>query len=362
MRHLKDLSSDVLIFPEQGLHASANHLKDFDSIHNELEATDPHFASVPISLSEESELLRLAHGQQVISGLLCDLVWQPFSSEKTFQQPDFAANLSTISMELEKSSPGGRRAKGVWAALTMRALHSLSVASKASSDEKFPETPTSGRVEELVSKVFHQLKALVSPSQEAQFRSDLVALGHSAISAWSCAQTDELQITVCPTLEMSNANAWRSHVFDPIEDDTAMEIKSSAHPRILTLFPSVTAKKALPVAKVSAGPPGSWPEPDGDTAWEEICIHPGSGLRECSTLVINGKAEEEERKAEEKRKEELLAAHRKEVEKEFKESQLARSQKIGHGRRKSTADSSSGPPSPTAQWRNNGGSRVVEEY
>jgi hypothetical protein len=86
------------------------------------------FASVPISNSEESYLLRIAHAQRGISGFLCDTVWPLFASEYAVQNPEVIETLAAISPQVAKSNHGkgaGGRAEIVWAAPTMRALQSL---------------------------------------------------------------------------------------------------------------------------------------------------------------------------------------------------------------------------------------------
>jgi hypothetical protein len=50
---------------------------------NKLKAADGYFSPFHISNSQESQLLRIAFAQRVISRFLCDIVWQPFSSQQT---------------------------------------------------------------------------------------------------------------------------------------------------------------------------------------------------------------------------------------------------------------------------------------
>jgi hypothetical protein len=336
VRYFKDLNRNVSCPPYQGT-ALLTIFQDFDFIHNELVKADGYFTSVPISSSADSELLRMAHAQRVISGFLWNIVWQPFSSEETLQQPGFMAKLRATSREVARSSSGasdGGRAEAIWAALTMRALQSLSATSTVSRDSTSQGTQTPGRVEVLVSSVINVLRSLISPAQEAQFSNDLVKLAHSAVLTWDCAQTDELQITVWPTLDPANINEWRSFVFDPplppFEDGKTTNTISSTHPRIFTLFPRVTAKKFLLATKAAASPPGSWQEPEQEPSAEETYIYPGLGLRDCSALVIRGKEEEEDRQV----KEEQKKKHLKEIiEKEEKEWEARNNRSGVHSRR-----------------------------
>ena len=253
--------------------------KDFQGIYDKLKSSDTCFASVPISNSDESKKLRTAHAQRVISSHLQRIIWQPFSSEKPLQQEDITSFLKTIAKELVNSSqPGsGIRAARVWSALTTRALQSMSPTSQASSS----------RAQKFVEDVTNVLSPLITPSQEAVFQKDLLALAESAISMWNSAQTGELEVEVCSDLVRGTRDEWRSPIFDPPEENT---ISSSTHNRVFVLFPRVMARR-LCASTETASPPGSWPESEEEPHTEEICIHPGLGVAEWSALVLRGKEE-----------------------------------------------------------------------
>lgn len=147
------------------------------------------FVSIPISNSDESQLLRIAYGQRVISFALQKTVWLPFSSEKTFSQPELVALLAEISNEVKKSSltsNGSRRAATVWKALTVRALHSMSAASMPNTYMENRETSspqrTSCRADEVVRDVVKVLSPLLNMSEVYQFEEELLHLAHVAIS------------------------------------------------------------------------------------------------------------------------------------------------------------------------------------
>ena len=120
----------------------------------------------------------------------------------------------------------------------------------------------------------------------------------------------------------------------------------------------MTAKKPLLVTKAAAGLPNSWPEVEGEIAVDEVYIHPERGLRECSELVINGKVEEDERQTEEEQRKKYLQQIVEEKNSEWKKD---RSKNISHRRQRSNASSVSGPQSPSAQRKSNGGSRMLQE-
>lgn len=100
-------------------------------------------------------------------------------------------------------------------------------------------------------------------------------------------------MSVCPTLSVTEQAVWRSK----FDDGSVVEVVSSTRPRIFTLFPRVIAKEFLISVRPPNGPPGSWPESKQEPRELETCIYPGTGLRECSSLVIKGKQEEDERQA-----------------------------------------------------------------
>jgi hypothetical protein len=64
-------------------------------------------------------------GKSLASSSLCNIVWQPFSSEKTVQYLDLVSVLRDISAKLAKANYGstaGPRAAGIWRAFIIRAL------------------------------------------------------------------------------------------------------------------------------------------------------------------------------------------------------------------------------------------------
>lgn len=326
--------------------------ENINATRERLITADSGFNSIPISNSPESEALRMARAQIIISSSLIDIIWQPFSSEKTAPYPEVISVLSDISAELAKSSHGsssGPRTAGIWRALTMRALQSLSPTPLPPSSTSQANLPLLSRAERLVNKVLLILLPLVAPSKEPYLRDDLLSLANSAISVWSSVQTAELQLLVSSSLDSAQRNEWRSLVFDPPPTDcVADDIVYSTHPRVFTLFPRITALRSPVPAEAPTGLPGSWPEHDQEPRMIETCIHPGTGLPEWSVLVLKGKAEEEDRKerVEEERIQDELAA----LEKQKRELEARGGRNGQHSRNGSIAGSASGPTSPTAQW------------
>jgi hypothetical protein len=331
-----------------------------ESVHRKLIAADSCFASIPFDDSDDSHNLRIAHAQRIISDVICECIWKPFRSEFTLSYPDFNDLLVKISDELEKSSQGGRAAN-VWTALTMRALQSLpadsilSQASESKGKEPLRQT-SSGRAEEVVSKVFSVLAPLVSSIQHENLRSDLLNLAKPAIDIWNDAQTGELKIIVNPLLELAYREEWRSQMFDPASpsrdyDESKSDIMSKTHPRTFTLFPRITAQEVAGPIKSDTGPPGSWPpESDQGPRTIETCIHPGIGLPEWSPLVVRGKEEQEG-------KDEYISKALENAKKELKSNRRF----TGHGRRESIGSLASTPSSPSQQWKAGGAMKSPEK-
>jgi hypothetical protein len=345
-------------------HTQLTHCQDLDTIREELAALDPCFASIPISDTEESQNLRVAHAQRIISSSLSQNIWQPFSSEKTLHRPDFVSLLSEIAAELAKPRPDGStsgRAASYWTALTNRALDSLSRNPPSPSTPTPPSSrpPAPRRADKAVDDSFRILFPLVTPSQEEQLRKELMALADSAIAVWNAAQTDELKITVSPTLNHANRNEWRYTKFDPPPSpsptgrDVGEDVISSTYPRIFTLFPRILATQIVfPSREQPASLPGSYPQARDEPHATVTCVHSGFGLPEWSQLVLMGKEEEEERGAWVREEHERI-------------KQAANARKVrrisGNSRRDSTG-SVSGPVSPTSQHKRDGGMmRPVEE-
>jgi hypothetical protein len=275
--------------------------QDFEKIQKDLIAVDQWFNSIPISESETSQDLRIAYAQRIISSALCTNIWQPFFSEKALSDPNSASLLDNIYKDLADSDHIGNngRAANVWKVLTMRSLQSsgpelpLSPTSRSQgSGSHFPQ-----RARLAVSEMVKKLLPLIGPNK-VQLEESLRNIAKSAVEVWDLAQTDTLMLTTCVDLNHSERNSWRSVRFDPVPDDEAgeMDIKSSTHPRIFTLFPRIVAQEWPLTTEPSLQMPGTFSMPQQKLVPSEISIHQGSGLAECSALVVRGKDEEEERK------------------------------------------------------------------
>ena len=310
-------------------------------MHGELKNTDSYFNSVPISDSNESGSLRIAHAQRVISGCLSDIIWQPFSSEQTQQHPELMALLDAISAEVANyhhGSTSGGRAETVWGVLTTRGLRSLKTTST-------PERPN--RAEKVAAEVLRILKPLITPEKESDLQSELVKLAQSAISIWDSAQSGDLRVQVCPALDPADFKEWRSK----LDDERTTDITSTTHPRIFTLFPRITAKQFQLTTKLANSLPGGWPESERDS-WS-TCIHPGIGLRECSALVIRGKQEVEEKRLEEEEEQRQLNEAIERVKRDYRRS--------GSHSSRSGSVVGLGSPSLSAQWSKISSRKLVDE-
>lgn len=216
----------------------------------------------------------------------------------------------------------------------MRALESLQddiTTSPTSERKQYLPATGSTRANSVINKVFGVLSSLVSSSQTESLRRDLVNLIESSVEVWNNAQAGGSDITISQLLDRAHREEWRSPHFDtasPVDvGGLDSDIASNTHPRVFTLFPRIMARiqgKTMP---------GSWS--DSDLA----VIHPGVGLPEWSPLVVRGKSNQEER-------EDFLN----------KAMETARQQAINmhvsrHGRRSSRDSSTTGPPSPSAQWK-----------
>jgi hypothetical protein len=313
-----------------------------EEVHKRLAAEDSCFRSVPIDDSEDSSNLCAAHAQRIISDAIYVNVWKPLCSELTFKHPELGMLLGKISEAFDKTDQHGRTAN-VWTALTMRALQALDAEAAIS---PVPESmqnlrPTgSNRANSVVSNVFRVLDPLVSASRIESLRTDLLTVVNSSIDIWNHAQAGGLRITIQPSLDRAQREEWRSQRFDdpsPLADGPDLDLVSKTHLRVFTLFPRIVARTQEKLV------PGSWPQ------LEPIVIHPGIGLPEWSSLVVRGKHDQEER-------EETFNKAIENVKKELHRTRRV----LGHGRNESIGSSTSGPPSPSAQWKMEGAMKFVE--
>lgn len=312
------------------------HIVDINAVHSQLEELDANFASVPISGSEVSVKLCVAHAQRIISTHLQNIFWQPFSSDITLQEPTYASFLRGVSEWLaESTSEAGTslRAQRTYQALTLRSLQSQSNSSTK-------------RAELFADNVMKILSLLVEDSLHVALRSDLIKLATSAASLWNLAQIDERELTVDRTLNPpSNGDE------DEDEDED----------RVIVMFPRVTATKYLCPwnvgSKTQIGPPGAYVENvEPESCIEKISIHDGAELLEWATLVAEGRAEEEDRICRQEEEDIERAQRRLEEELEEKKRNLKnrQEQRTSRGRRGSMSESISslsitateGPSSP----------------
>ncbi|KAH8684467.1 hypothetical protein BGZ60DRAFT_166619 [Tricladium varicosporioides] len=271
-----------------------------EHIHTELISLDCHFNSIPISQSEISRDLRIAHTQRIISSALFTHIWQPFSTEALYSKPEFASLLHKIATKLSHTEHRGNRGRAdhVWRVLTMRALRSLD-SSTLNFTEPSPEGKLvpSGRANSVTQDMMKQLKPLITPAQSREVESALIDITEAAIDVWTFAQTDNLNITANTNLEASSHSLWRSQKYDPLEplpdDKEGTHSTHLTRPRIFTLFPTVTA---IPMSDVTSTSNISSSEESQRVCDEnrETILHPGIGLPELSTLMIRGKGEKEE--------------------------------------------------------------------
>ncbi|KAG4438750.1 hypothetical protein IFR05_005778 [Cadophora sp. M221] len=269
---------------------------------------DSCFGSIPFSDSDDSARLREAHAERVMTAQLCAIVWQPFSSEKTLQNPEAATLLGDIATALGASYQGsvdGDRSARVWSTFTTRGL-SLLEANK-----------TSFRVERFVEVVLRVLSALVTPLRRTDLEADLSGLAKAAINLWNEAQQDELEISVCQTLDPKCHDQWRSTVFEPEPTRPLSPRDGEEQPTIHLLFPLITAKKHVTTTENQLLVPGSFEDPQTSHRVETINIHPGVGLPESSALVVNGKMEAEKIEGERELEQKLLAESIENAKREF---------------------------------------------
>lgn len=325
--------------------------------------------SMPISNSTESQELRKAHIQRVISSCFEKIIWQPFSSEETIENPEIADFLTKMFKRraAKPNSHGSSRSSAVWRALAIRKLQSESSSSQSIPPPSPPASPGTSFVPskvalgghgKLATKVIEEIMRVVNPlldpSQEANFRQDILSVVQDAYSVWIVAQTGTYEINFCSQLDPARRSEWRPLDYDhPSSDSVSMHTVPATHPRVFSLFPEITARKLYFISEKTEGPPGSFPEPNEPSQMAELRIHTGVGLAEWSPLVIRGKEEV------------------KEIEDEFRRlKKQARNKRNGPSRKTSTADpfGSTTPASPTTpnlppgkQWSAMGGTMTSGE-
>lgn len=334
---------------------------------------DTHFQSVPISDSEESRSLCMAHAQRIISSYIVDIIWQPFSSEKTSEHKEFSNFLAEIYTGLAtKPDPNGTgRAPIVFRTLTIRELRSMRGSSLSAPPPSPPASPgtsfgsskvTSTGHSTLASKfvegVLGILKPLIDPTQQDEFQKALSSLAQVSESVWTSAQTDILEIQIISRLDQSRRDDWRSHEYDPPSADGASDVATNmaTHPRVFTLFPEIKARQLCHNSSDKLDDlSDSFPEPCNQPFQPvELSIHPGVGLAEWSPLVISGKEEVQEAE------ESLAQVTRERWMRRGRQSRKA-SIAISVASIGSTASTVGSPVSPSAQWTANGGTMQPDD-
>jgi hypothetical protein len=230
-------------------------------------------------------MLRLAFTQRLISSYLCKLIWQPFSSDNTFQdeRKDLVFLLGKLQHGLQS-----KRSKKIWSALTTRSL-------KDQAPFSLPPASSTSQLS-LPQKLFPALSLLVQESDHESLKKDLLQLADLAISIWDLAQAKEsLDMKIISELDPNLREQWRSPIFDRKVNDAENNVIASTYPRIFTLFPRFVTVKLSKVITL----PRTFDSAAGPQQEEDIILHPGIGLAESSVLVINGKEELQEMEEEE---------------------------------------------------------------
>ncbi|KAL5328889.1 hypothetical protein ACEPPN_002397 [Leptodophora sp. 'Broadleaf-Isolate-01'] len=318
--------------------------KDWTLLHEKLKALEPCLASIPISGSDDSKLLRIVHAERIISSNLTTIFFKPFSSDNTFQseRQDAIDLLEQVTLGLENSGDS-KRAAAVFKSLAIRGFQSLGPLQTTSAP--------CARIEAFLEAVKSVLSLLVPETQYASLEDALRALVQSTISLWKSVQCDEfLDIKASLDLDPSLQTEWRSSFFDPEGDADDTAVASPSHSGIFTLFPKITAKCSIEIAEPKVKIPGSFDESKIGTQVHEICIHPGIGLFKDSALVL--RAEEEQNEIEEELHQAKLMLELEATKKAQSERNKMKLQRNG---------SMSGPPSPITDWSIVGGHKKLPE-
>ena len=299
---------------------------------------------MPISSTENSANLRVAHAQRVISAQLQNIIWQPFSSETTLQNPKYVSLLSQISEGLIEyyGKPGGLRVTRICSALALRGIQSQPSTVQPSSTSK---PPLPGRAQVFCDKVMAVLSFLVNPSLHSSFRKSLLDLAVSAISVWDIAQTDEREVIVDPNLDPAGFEGWHEDIPEPCN-------------RVLVLFPRITARSySRTTDSRPVGPPGGWVDSEPKLHIEETCIYDGTGLAKWSEVVTQGEEEEEERKVKEQNK--MVEDKRRTLEEDLKKlkNSVIGTRRMSQNKRDSTVATTS---KPSTVWIEGGGQKINE--
>ncbi|EKD19552.1 uncharacterized protein L3040_002569 [Drepanopeziza brunnea f. sp. 'multigermtubi'] len=350
-----DLANQVKSVSEQFCLDLVQREQEWKPIHDKLTELDACFASVPISESDDSKMLRTAHVRRLISSKLHKIILQPFSSDMNSQGDNKASVelLRKIMVSLSECGPGtGRHAATVFRTLAIHGLQCKRADHTGTSDH--PPRLYAARAEAFIQSVMPVLSLLTPGTQQPALKDALVSLAESAISVWELAQTDEnLDITVSLDLNPSLEAKWRSSEFDAGATPDAW-VPSTLR-RIFTLFPTVLAKTASAAEDPAMSIPGGFEQSGPEMVWQEICIHDGIGLAESSALVWRGKEEQEQRE-----EDEVQERLKREIEDKRRELDVrgkAKSQKTG-----SVSVSVSGPSSsPSSSWSMAGGNRTSPE-
>ncbi|KAF4627626.1 hypothetical protein G7Y89_g10528 [Cudoniella acicularis] len=275
--------------------------ENLEEIQKQLISNDSCFNSIPISDSETSQNLRVAHAQRIISSALYTNIWQPFSCEKLTSSPTTAEILIEICTELAKSEHSGSKGRAaiVWKVLTLRALQSIEPSNAAAPPQGISQP--SKRENQAVQAIHKKLSPLIARDQETKIQEALHRIAQSAVEVWTQAQTDELKLTAFLNLDLSKRSAWRSPQFYPLKSAgdkmSEADINPSTRPRVFTLFPRIIAHSLSTKTDASVNISSSVSKQQQEFAATEADIHQGVGLAESSDLVMNGKSEKEEGEA-----------------------------------------------------------------
>jgi hypothetical protein len=152
------------------------------------------FKWTPISESEESKCLRTSDIEHVILKCICEVAWQPFSSEIVSDCKNARTLLGQVSDQLSKMSGD---VESTWRTLTLRGLDKLDASSS--------DTP----VNAIIAEVYRTLEPLGPANLDMQ-REQLAVIARDAVDLWKNTERDRCRVVIETKPNKEDTTGWAS--------------------------------------------------------------------------------------------------------------------------------------------------------
>ncbi|KAH0565376.1 hypothetical protein GP486_001225 [Trichoglossum hirsutum] len=224
--------------------------EDSENLRYRLSELDPVFKWTPISESRDSKSLRTPDIEHIILKCICEVAWQPFSSEVVSNCKNARDLLSQVSDQLSKISGN---VESTWRTLTLRGLDKLDTGSSETA------------VDTILTKIRRTLEPLGPANLDTQ-KMELAGIARDAVDLWKEIERGRCRVVVETKPNKEDTTGWESACQTEPSSDTPYHDEKDLED--ILVFPKIR-----------------WIEPDGS---DSTTLIPGRAIFADSPTLARG--------------------------------------------------------------------------